>query len=389
MNTYDLVIIGGGPAGSMAALTAARRGLSALMVERDPVIGSPVRCAEGVDHAGLVRFFEPDPRWIATTITRYYLVAPDGAQVEMNSGGERGYILERLVFDRMIAEEAAKAGAAVMTGIEATALSPFEDGYREVTLASGDTCWDVRARVVVAADGVESRAARWAGIATHMKVHDLDTCAQVTCAGADIDPASFSLCFTNEFAPGGYAWIFPKGAGVANIGLGITGDHARVKPPVQYLDDFLARFFPRVSVVSRTVGGVPCSGGIKDLVTDGLLVAGDAAHMANPLTGGGIINAMIAGELAANTAADALEKGASDTRALTPYTKGCERKFAAMNRRFYKVREGIQKIPDDRINAIAREALTLPVEKRTPLRMIRSAVMHQPKLLAILPKLVI
>ena len=389
MNSYDLVIVGGGPAGSMTALAAARRGLSALMVERNPVIGSPVRCAEGVDHAGLVRFFEPDPRWIAATITRYFLLAPDGSQVEMNNGGERGYILERLVFDRMIAEEAVRAGAAVMTGIEATALSPFEDGFRTVTLASGDICWDVCARVVVAADGVESRVARWAGLATHSSLHDMETCAQVTCAGTGIDPTSFSLCFTNEFAPGGYAWIFPKGEGIANIGLGISGNHAREKSPVQYLDAFLARFFSGVSVVARTVGGVACSGGIDDLVADGLVVAGDAAHMANPLTGGGIINAMIAGELAAEIAADALAHGSPDARALAPYAKRCDREFAAMNRRFYKVKEGIHDIPDERLNAIAREVLKLPVVKRTPLRVLRSAVIRQPKLLAILPKLVI
>ena len=91
MSEYDLIIVGGGPAGSMAALAAARRGLTALVVERDPVIGSPVRCGEGVDHTGLARFFEPDPRWIAATITTYFLVAPDGSRVEMNNGGERGY----------------------------------------------------------------------------------------------------------------------------------------------------------------------------------------------------------------------------------------------------------------------------------------------------------
>ena len=114
-----------------------------------------------------------------------------------------------------------------MTGIEATALSPFEDGFRTVTLACGDVCWDVRARVVVAADGVESRVARWAGIATHTAVHDMETCAQVTCAGVDVDSESFSLCFSNELSPGGLAWTWRIEAAVcaAEAGSGV-GPHA-------------------------------------------------------------------------------------------------------------------------------------------------------------------
>lgn len=388
MNTFDVVIAGAGPAGSMAAFAAARAGLEVLLVERDPVIGSPVRCAEGVDHPALVRFFDPDPRWIAATVSDYYLVAPDGSPVLM-SRGNPGYILERLVFDRMVAEEAAGAGARVMTGIEVTGIGPFADGGRTVTLTSGESAWDVRARAVVAADGVESRVARWAGLATHVSVRDMETCAQVTCAGVNINAGAFSLYFTGEFAPGGYAWVFPKGPGTANIGLGISGSCAKDHLPLDYLDSFLARHFPAASVVSRLVGGVACSGGIRELTADGLLVAGDAAQMANPITGGGIINALIAGRAAGETIASALRKGGTNKRRLQPYAKTIDHEFGAMNRRFHRVKEGIFNIPDDRLNALAREILALPVEKRTPIRVLAAAVVHRPELLAILPRLVI
>ena len=106
MIEYDIVIIGGGPAGTIAALTASGFGLSVLLVERDNVIGNPVRCAEGVDEKGLREFFEPDPSWIAAEITGYSLIAPEGTVVEMDMGVYRGFILERIIFDRMIAEKA-------------------------------------------------------------------------------------------------------------------------------------------------------------------------------------------------------------------------------------------------------------------------------------------
>ncbi len=383
-----MVIIGGGPAGSMAALTAARYGLDTLMVERDPVIGSPVRCAEAVDEKGLRRFFEPDPKWIAAEITSYHLVAPDGSHVKMDIDNQRGYILERIIFDRMIAEKAAVEGASVRTGVDAVAMSEFTNGSRKVSLRSDCREWDAGARVVIAADGVESRAARWAGLKTSCPLHDMETCALVTLAGIDVDENVYYMYFTEEFAPGGYAWVFPKGYRVANVGLGISGTFAEHKTPVKYLEEFLKRYFPDSSVVSRTVGGVQSSGGIKKTFTDGLMVAGDAAHMANPITGGGIINAMLAGQFAAETAAEALKKGQAVERSLKFYQKRCDESFGRMNRRFYRLKEGINTIPDNRLNEIAHEVLKLPVEKRTPVRVLKTALIKNPRLLTLLSKVV-
>lgn len=388
MNTYDMVIIGAGPAGSMAALTASRLGLSALMVERHPVIGSPVRCAEGVDEKGLSRFFTPDPKWIASEVSRYYLVAPDGSQVEIDTGCQRGFILERAIFDRMIAQEAAKLGATVMTDVTADAISEFSDGHRVVTLKNNDRDWNVRAGVVIAADGVESRVARWAGLKTTASLHDMETCAQVTLVNIDVDNDAFYMYFSGEFAPQGYAWVFPKGQRIANVGLGISGTCAKQKSPVDYLEAFMAHYFPDASVVSRTFGGISCSGGIEKAVADGLLVCGDAAHMANPITGGGIINAMVSGQLAAETAAEALKKGNAREQALKIYQKRCRDRFGAMNRKFYLLKEGILNIPDDRLNAIACEILRLPVKKRTPVRVLRSALFNNPGLLTVLGKVI-
>ena len=162
MKNFDIVVVGGGPAGTMAALTAADMGLSVLLVERDNVIGNPVRCAEGVDEKGLSEFFEPDFLWIASEITGYSLVAPDGTVVDINIGGYKGFILERQIFDRMIAEKAAAKGATVVTGVEAVGMSDYNNNSRTVNLRNDEREWNVKAGIVVAADGVESRAARWA-----------------------------------------------------------------------------------------------------------------------------------------------------------------------------------------------------------------------------------
>jgi digeranylgeranylglycerophospholipid reductase len=307
----------------------------------------------------------------------------------MNTGNARGYILDRTIFDRMIAEKAGKEGTEILTGVDVVGLSPFENGYRIVSLKDAEKKWDVQARVVIAADGVESRAGRWAGITTHCNPRDMECCAQVVMAGIDIDPHAFSLYFTGEFAPEGYAWVFPKGDGSANIGLGISGKQAEVTRPVQHLKAFCSKYFPSGIVVRRTIGGVPCSGGIKKLIADGLMVCGDAGHMANPITGGGIINSMLAGQFAGETASDALKKGKTDERTLASYEKRCNDSFGKMNRRFYRIKNGILTIPDDRLNDIAREILALPISKRTPVRVLTSALKHSPSLIPLLAKIIL
>ena len=111
---FDCIVVGGGPAGSTFARTAAQGGLSVLLLEKDRDIGVPVRCGEAVSDAGLRIFFEPNPRWIASTITRIKLVAPNETVVEFDLS-EKGYILDRRIFDYDLAEYATKAGAVVVT----------------------------------------------------------------------------------------------------------------------------------------------------------------------------------------------------------------------------------------------------------------------------------
>lgn len=386
METFDMAVIGGGPAGSMAALTAAERGLSVLMIERDHVIGSPVRCAEGVDDRGLREFFEPRPEWIASEIDAYRIVSPDGTAVTIDTGPSSGYILERAVFDRMIAEKAIEAGARVLTGTEATGMGGFENGTRTIQILGHGRPMEIRARVVVAADGVESRTARWAGLATRASLHDMISCAQMTLAGIDFEPRAFRMYFSNRFAPGGYAWLFPKRGKTANVGLGVPGDRLAGRTALSFLEDFVATMFPGASAVSRLVGGTPCTGGIERITADGLMVCGDAAHMLNPLTGGGIINALVSGRFAGETAAKALAKGPTDERALTPYRKRATDRIMTPNRRYYQLKEGILDIPDARLDEMAHELAALPRDKVTPARIFRTALAHRPQLLLVLAK---
>jgi len=255
---YDVVVIGAGPSGSVAARFAAENGASVLILERDREPGIPVRCAEGVSHKGIEPFIDIDKRWIASTIDEARLHAPNGKHVDMFQNGT-GYVLERRIFDTELCNLACKHGATLITKADATGII-FEDnkiqGVKYTHIGEKKT---VKCNIVIGADGVESRVGRWAGIKTNVRLEDIDTCVQYTMANVDIKENRCEFYFGNEKCPGGYIWIFPKSNSTANIGLGIAGHLTDKKSPKEYLDEFVQERFPNASISYTVYGGGRCS----------------------------------------------------------------------------------------------------------------------------------
>lgn len=327
--SYDVVVVGAGPGGSMAAEAAAQAGLSVLLLEKRQEIGTPVRCAEGVGHEQLAALIEPDPRWLAAVVTSAEIHVEAGSRERvLRAEGGHGYILERRIFDRILAERAAAAGAQV--GVKVAVIGLLRDGgvVRGVRMdPPGSATVEIEARIVIGADGVESQVGHWAGLYAALPLADTMVCAQYLLAGIDVDPACTAYTISHELAPGGYAWVFPKGEGRANVGLGVQADlWQRPGSPTDvlgYLDRFiesrraLAQGYP----VTLIAGNVPVAPSPARLVADGLMLVGDAARQVDPLTGGGIVNAMTAGQIAGQVAAEAVAAGDTSAAFLARYER--------------------------------------------------------------------
>nr|WP_320161619.1 NAD(P)/FAD-dependent oxidoreductase [uncultured Methanoregula sp.] len=382
---YDVLVIGGGPAGALAAKTAVEKGLSACIVEKRPAIGAPVRCAEGIGQEALHEFIEPDPRWISAEMTGAGIVAPDGFFMKLESefaGSKVGYVLDRKFFDRELVWKAAQAGADV--AVKSRASAPImENGV--VKGAKIEYCGkvtSVRAEVVIAADGVESKFSKWCGIDTTVPAREIMSSVQYVMADIDIDEHSTIFYLGNDVAPEGYLWIFPKGKRTANVGIGISGkksgDGHRAK---DYLDKFVKKTFPHGKTIEYIPGGVSVCRPLACTVADGLMITGDAARVVDPLTGGGIYNAMFTGRLAAQVAAECIGKGDVSKKALMKYDKEWRAsKMGKAIERNYHIKEYLIKQPDAKLNEIIHSVSKLNLKEFSTLTLIKEIIRVNPKL---------
>jgi digeranylgeranylglycerophospholipid reductase len=329
---FDCIIVGAGPAGSMAAKTLAESGTSVLLLEKHPRIGVPLACAEAISCSGLDRFVHPDPEWICTRIHRVLLVSPSNARL-MIRHPRAGFVLDRKIFDRRLAEEASSLGAEVKVNCPAVGLLNHQrDGFCGVRALENGEEREYRAKVIIGADGVESWVARWAGVDSSVTLGQIESCAQSLVAEVDVEEDRMEFYLGTSVAPGGYAWVFPKGGGTANVGLAVTPDRTRKKAR-EFLDEFLQKRFSGFKVIESTMGGVPVFDRKKSLVRKNVLLVGDAGRVVDSLSGAGISNALLSGKIAGEVTSRFIKEGGSSFSALKGYEerllkeKGSELRF--------------------------------------------------------------
>jgi len=315
----DVIIVGAGPAGSMTAKTVAELGLDVIFIEEHETPGTPVFCGEGLSIGGIRNGgLEPVAPIVCQKITTARVVAPNGKTVDLHATDWTGYTLDRGEFDKALSENAVKAGAKLMTKVSATGV--INEGGQVVGVRAIKDGKEVefRAKIVIGADGHWSIIRRSAGLANYFD--DWVTCAQYQLSGLDLDDS-----FINEFwmgakyAPGGYAWVFPKNNNVANIGVGVRDRHT--KPAIEYLKDFIAndpRF--RNAKIERKSGGIcPVSGTLDRIVMDGLMLVGDSAGQLIPMTGAGIHCSIESGKMAGRVAVEAIKEDNVTEERLSAY----------------------------------------------------------------------
>jgi digeranylgeranylglycerophospholipid reductase len=306
---YDVVVVGAGPAGASAARAACKSGISVLLVDARHTPGSPVQCAEYVP--SIVKSYVPLVKKAVIQKIDSLVTFVNDELVSILAGP--GYMLDRVVFDGSMVQSAREAGAEFWAGTKA--LSFTDRGLIFSRSDQGEV--EIKCKVIIGADGPRSTVGRWmnsvngkymVGLQYNMPLVQKQTTTDV---------------YFNPEYKGGYGWVFPKG-GRANVGVGINlADKGELPGLVnKFIRSLVARgILADVRTAMKTAGLIPIGGPLEVTQAGNMLLAGDAGGYTHPVTGGGIMNAIVTGQMAGETAAKAVRS--HDLELLSLYPQQC------------------------------------------------------------------
>ncbi|HEX2957316.1 MAG TPA: NAD(P)/FAD-dependent oxidoreductase, partial [Chitinispirillaceae bacterium] len=211
---------------------------------------------------------------------------------------------------------------------------------------------------------------------------DIETCAFAHVISPFIEKDACFFYTGSRFSPGGYAWVFPRGSGEANVGLGISGSSSEPGKAKILLEKFIDKEFPASRVTNLHCGAVPVARWLRPLVNDNVMIVGDAARQVNCLSGGGIGYSLYAGKTAGIIAAHAISGNTINFPALKKYEKEWKKNFGKQQDRSYSLKKFLLKYGNDQfLDRIAHSLSKENPEKMNYLRVFTRTFAKNPWLL--------
>ena len=351
----DVIIVGAGPAGSAAAVILAQMGIDVLLLDKSRFPREKV-CGDGIVTASLeiIKQLGIDQNGFYP-IHGVKINSPKNnsvhLQVRSKEPGQDTCIVPRTVFDTLLMQRALACGSRFEC-VTVQNLLFDDERVCGVQGVNNGTTVQLSGRIVIGADGVHSVVARRLHRERQKDRHRL-IALRAYLENFEMTPHTVEVYLLNELIPG-YLWVFPMGENRVNIGLGMRLDH--YKNSTVNLESILNSFLSRPEIKKRFTAGTM----IKNIGKwplhlasqknirrsyNGALLAGDAGAWIDPLTGGGICNALITGRIAGQVAGNAIRNNRADMDFLRTYEEKTDQKLNTELRCSYWVQNGLSCFP--------------------------------------------
>ena len=380
LNTrYDVLVIGGGPAGAIAAYHLAQHDIAVALLDKHSEFGVKA-CGGGLTYRLLSRFPELTDAlapYILKRVDTIHFYAPDFSAIRYTYDEPLSMMVLRRDFDAMLIERCKQAGVTVIAPCCATDVAVAEK-YIDVATNHGEI---FRAKAVVGADGVNSTIARASGLRGKWRQNQLMSSVVAECPirPEDLpDPDTIYILF--GFHGLGYGWLFPKGD-LVNVGIAgmlSNNKHTRLKTVFDEFVQVLKRreiLAPAFEATNIRGGLIPIKGILARTQTDRVVLCGDAASFVNAITGEGIYYAMVSGDLAAKALVRAWKAGDLSAAGLASYQQDWQQELGTEIAETVRIQERLLTKPR-LTNAVVRAVAKHEGMKRTFTDFFMGKIMH-------------
>lgn len=317
---YDLVIVGGGPAGSSAAFSAAKAGIKVALIEKEESIAETVRTSGVTWIQNIKEFGIPDDCY--NPIKNFSFCSPNN-EVSISDTIPRAAVLDVRKTYRWLAKQAEEHGVDIFIKTTITDAIKNSDGdIIGVTGTNQNGKVIFNSKVVIDASGFPSTVSKSMEYVTQWERFGAGAEYEVKVENVEED--RWWLMVGQQYSPAGYAWIFPLGNNIVRIGVGVGKPDSAVDPTQRLKDIMEKKMGPikdlgEITPIEFHYGLIPNDGLSRKTVFNNLILVGDTAGQANPLVLEGIRYAIKFGRVAGDTAANAIKSGKTSEKELQPY----------------------------------------------------------------------
>jgi digeranylgeranylglycerophospholipid reductase len=336
---FDVIVIGGGPAGCSSALHSGKLGLKTLLLEEHPIIGEPVHCGECLSELAAKRLNLNLPEEVVSlNVKGVKIIFPNGKSHFLK---EKGFVLEKNKFEQWLAKEAEKNNARIE--VNSKVVNVKKEGKTWKIKCSDNR--EFKAKILIDATGVSSFLSKKLNLNERF-----ESVIGIQYEMKGIANNGFlDFYLWPSLAPEGYLWMIPKSNGRANVGL-VTKEKSKASI---FLNEFVRKMNWNKKEITKTFGGlIPSSGALKNTVADGIILVGDAAGFTSPLFEGGTSLGLTSGKFAAQIAKKAIEKKDYSKNTLREYERLWKKEFPDYNK-LIKGKRALYNFSEEELNFIA------------------------------------